>query len=89
MSDWFYKPIGSKASLAGLIHDTTSIRMFFLVDRNFVAQTSVAEKFPWASKYVTTRVEDEAYSFMGLFGVVSPSSMERDSMLFEDFKRRS
>ncbi|KAH8787860.1 HET domain-containing protein, partial [Diaporthe sp. PMI_573] len=70
--DWGHEPIGSKASLAGLIHDITSIPILLLVDRNFIPQASVAEKMSWASKRVTTRVEDEAYSLMGLFAVHIP-----------------
>ncbi|KAK2602702.1 hypothetical protein N8I77_009211 [Diaporthe amygdali] len=70
--DWHHKPIGSKASLASLLHKITSIPVLFLVDRNFISQASVAEKLSWASKRVTTRVEDEAYCLMGLFGVHIP-----------------
>ena len=30
---------------------------------------SVAEKFSWAAKRMTTCIEDKAYSLMGIFGV--------------------
>ena len=33
---------------------------------------SVAERMSWASNRTTTRVEDEAYSLMGIFGVNMP-----------------
>jgi len=34
---------------------------------------SVAQKMSWAYKIETTRIEDMAYSLMGLFGVNMPS----------------
>lgn len=70
--DWHHEPIGSKASLAGLLHEITSIPVSVLVDRNLVSQASVAQKMSWASKRITARLEDEAYCLMGLFGVHIP-----------------
>ncbi|KAK1535949.1 HET domain-containing protein [Colletotrichum paranaense] len=57
-----------------LIHDITSINVIALstefeaVHQNF----SVAEKMSWAAKRETTRIEDKAYSLMGLFDVNMP-----------------
>ena len=35
-------------------------------------EASVAQKMSWASKRETTRIEDRAYSLMGLFGINMP-----------------
>lgn len=37
-----------------------------------LAVFSVTERMSWASSSTTTRIEDEAYSLMGLFGVNMP-----------------
>ncbi|KAK0609667.1 heterokaryon incompatibility protein-domain-containing protein [Bombardia bombarda] len=39
---------------------------------NHIHQVSVARKMYWASSRITTRIEDEAYCLMGLFGVNMP-----------------
>jgi hypothetical protein len=56
--------IGSKASLDELIKATTGISDLL----NYKA-ASVAQKMSWASKRETTRIEDQAYCLLGLFGV--------------------
>ncbi|KAF8858587.1 hypothetical protein BDZ45DRAFT_591066, partial [Acephala macrosclerotiorum] len=59
--------IGTKSSLQPLLSEVTGIMDF----RKF-GQASIAQKMSWASKRETTRIEDGAYSLMGLFGVNTP-----------------
>jgi hypothetical protein len=59
--------IGTRSSLGRLISSITGID-----DLNNWEKASVAQKMSWAAKRVTTRVEDSAYSLLGLFGVNMP-----------------
>jgi hypothetical protein len=63
--DW--KEIGTKLRMRKLIESVTGITHLI----NFEL-ASVAQKNSWASKRQTTRVEDQAYCLMGLFGVNMP-----------------
>lgn len=68
-SRWSTKIIGSKSSLADLISKITGVQKHILMDREKIHTASVAQKMSWASRRQTTRVEDEAYSLLGIFGV--------------------
>lgn len=68
--DW--EVIGTKTSLAATIAIITRIDEKILLGGN-LSEISVAKKMSWASGRRTTRVEDEAYSLMGLFGVHMPT----------------
>ncbi|RPD57941.1 HET-domain-containing protein [Lentinus tigrinus ALCF2SS1-7] len=65
--DW--KVLGTKASLASVLEQITGIDADVLTFRRSVSEVSVARRMWWASSRHTTRVEDRAYSLMGLFGV--------------------
>ena len=67
--DW--TEIGTKASLQTLISDLTGIDNQILLN-NDAGDVSVAQKMSWASKRETTRVEDQAYCLMGIFGINMP-----------------
>ncbi|KAL9634914.1 MAG: hypothetical protein Q9164_003799 [Protoblastenia rupestris] len=67
--DW--TEIGTKASLQTLISDLTGIDNQILLN-NDAGDVSVAQKLSWASKRETTRVEDQAYCLMGIFGINMP-----------------
>lgn len=64
--DWCF--IGTKMSLADDIKDITGIDQEVLITGNLDG-VSAAKKMSWASKRVTTKVEDEAYCLFGLFDV--------------------
>ncbi|KAG0699809.1 HET domain-containing protein [Suillus ampliporus] len=68
--DW--EEIGSKASFAPLIQRITRIERRVLLS-NHPGEISVATRMSWASGRLTTRVEDRAYSLLGLFGVYMPT----------------
>ncbi|KAE8451711.1 hypothetical protein EG329_003168 [Mollisiaceae sp. DMI_Dod_QoI] len=101
--DW--SVVGSRSSLVRTIAQTTGIdRSFFSDDllsvsrtsnhkHNRLGQFSVAQKMSWASKRQTTRVEDEAYCLLGIFGVNMPLLYGEGKMAFsrlqEEIMKRS
>ncbi|KAG0699402.1 heterokaryon incompatibility protein-domain-containing protein [Suillus ampliporus] len=66
--DW--SKIGTKATLASTLHEITHIRQEVLLGRSYTS--SIAEKMSWAAGRQTQRIEDRAYSLMGLFGIHMP-----------------
>ncbi|EIW59843.1 HET-domain-containing protein [Trametes versicolor FP-101664 SS1] len=65
--DWTM--IGTKASLASLLEGITGVDADVLTFRRELGDVSVARRMWWASARKTTRIEDEAYCLMGIFGV--------------------
>lgn len=63
---------GNKVELADLLHEITGIPLDILTGEAHCSLYSVAERMAWASKRNTTRMEDEAYSLMGLFDISMP-----------------
>ncbi|KAH7922558.1 HET-domain-containing protein [Leucogyrophana mollusca] len=68
--DWV--KIGTKASLSSIIARITGVDERVLLATLPLTEVSVARKMAWASRRQTTRVEDRAYSLMGIFGVHMP-----------------
>ncbi|KAI6152847.1 HET-domain-containing protein [Pisolithus thermaeus] len=68
--DW--APIGNKQHLAPVLEVITGIPHDVLTDGLVGKRLSVAQVMSWAAKRKTTRVEDRAYSVMGLFEVHMP-----------------
>ncbi len=64
--------MGTKLGLNKEIQQATGIQKTYLLDRHNIQDASVATKFSWASKRVTTRTEDVAYCLLGLMGVNMP-----------------
>jgi hypothetical protein len=67
--DWC--EIGTKLSLQRKVSEITGIPINALKFGN-VEYFSIAQRMSWASERLTTRIEDQAYSLMGLFGVNMP-----------------
>ncbi|KAI6042426.1 heterokaryon incompatibility protein-domain-containing protein, partial [Pisolithus marmoratus] len=65
-------PIGSKPRLAPILEKITRIPREVLTDGLVGKRLSVAQLMSWAADRKTTRMEDRAYSLMGLFGVNMP-----------------
>ncbi|PMD19924.1 HET-domain-containing protein [Hyaloscypha hepaticicola] len=63
--------IGTKHSLGSLISEITEIQVEALMGAK-LEDFSVAQRMCWASRRQTSRIEDEAYSLMGVFGVHMP-----------------
>ena len=66
---WRY--LGSRERLSAFISAVTSISNRILVSGDYT-NTSVAQRMCWASHRLTTRIEDIAYSLMGIFDVNMP-----------------
>ncbi|RPD56543.1 HET-domain-containing protein [Lentinus tigrinus ALCF2SS1-7] len=61
--------LGDKALFARLLEQVTGIDVNVLTFRVQLSSVPVAKRMQWASQRKTTRIEDEAYSLMGIFGV--------------------
>ncbi|EIW61117.1 uncharacterized protein TRAVEDRAFT_87287, partial [Trametes versicolor FP-101664 SS1] len=61
--------LGTKAGLASILEQVTRVDVDILVGRAPVHSASVARRMSWAATRETTRVEDEAYSLLGIFDV--------------------
>ncbi|KIK13039.1 hypothetical protein PISMIDRAFT_119680, partial [Pisolithus microcarpus 441] len=68
--DWVH--IGNKRHLAPVLARITGIPREVLTGGVAGKRLSVAQIMSWAAERKTTRVEDRAYSLMGLFGVNMP-----------------
>ncbi|KAL4063530.1 hypothetical protein V8B97DRAFT_1876750 [Scleroderma yunnanense] len=68
--DW--KHISDKRSLAGTLSHITRVPEHILTDGLSSNRPCVAQIMSWAAKRVTTRVEDRAYSLLGLLDVNMP-----------------
>ncbi|RDX41416.1 HET-domain-containing protein [Lentinus brumalis] len=69
--DWVV--IGPKWRLAPLLEKVTGIDRRVLTHKRSLDDVSIACRMSWAAGRKTRRVEDEAYSLMGLFGVYMPT----------------
>lgn len=62
--DWL--KLGSRMDLANTISAASHIDLKILQNTRSLDSASVAEKMSWAARRETTRVEDIAYSLLGL-----------------------
>ena len=87
-----WKELGSRKSLIKLISRVTGIDAPFFIHR-ILGSYSIAQRMSWASRRCTTRLEDEAYCLMGLFGVSMPLLYGEGTMAFirlqEEIMKRS
>lgn len=67
-----WKYVGSKTVLKSFISKITGISEWVLMDGNQVSSTPVATRMSWAARRQTTRLEDVAYSLLGIFDVNMP-----------------
>ncbi|PIL33594.1 hypothetical protein GSI_04217 [Ganoderma sinense ZZ0214-1] len=67
-ADWS-KIFGNKVELAPVLEQVTGVSSRVLRREVHPFVVGVAERLSWASNRNTTRVEDEAYCLMGLFGI--------------------
>ncbi|TBU51618.1 hypothetical protein BD310DRAFT_890577 [Dichomitus squalens] len=69
--DWSF--IGSKAGLAVVLEERTGIELEVLLHKRSLHDVSVAKRMSWAADRETTRVEDRAYSLLGIFDINMPA----------------
>ena len=67
-----FEYIGRKSHMARLISIITGIDIYILLVPEGLSDICIARKMSWASSRMTTRIEDEAYCLLGLFGVNIP-----------------
>jgi hypothetical protein len=68
-SQWIY--LTKKHSSLGVIRAVTGIPEYVLATGD-LSRASVAQKMAWSSKRTTSRIEDLAYSLLGIFKVCMP-----------------
>ncbi|KAI3012708.1 hypothetical protein CBS147346_449 [Aspergillus niger] len=68
--DW--KEFGTKKDMHGLLSQITGIPSDILTGTKNLESISIAQRMSWAARRVTTRVEDQAYSLLGIFGINMP-----------------
>ncbi|KAL1949700.1 hypothetical protein VTO73DRAFT_8581 [Trametes versicolor] len=64
-----WKHLGTKFGSADLLHDITGIDPEVLTFHRALQHVSVARRMSWASRRETSRIEDQAYSLLGIFDV--------------------
>ncbi|KAM5535936.1 hypothetical protein V8D89_010376 [Ganoderma adspersum] len=64
-----WKPLGTKSTLSRVIEEVTGVDRAILNQEQAVYTASVARRMSWASRRETSRVEDQAYSLLGIFGL--------------------
>ena len=70
-ADW--KVVGSKRDLVDVIEEITGVSAYALLHEEPLDKFSVAQRLSWASYRQTTRVEDRAYSLLGIFKINIPT----------------
>ncbi|ETS80699.1 hypothetical protein PFICI_08228 [Pestalotiopsis fici W106-1] len=68
--DWILR--GNKKSLQHQLSQITDIELGVLANSEDLSSIPVARKMAWAAKRKTTRIEDIAYSLLGIFNVNMP-----------------
>lgn len=64
--------LGTKEKLAGYLSQVTGIVLAVLVGASSPSSCSIAQRMSWAAKRKTERIEDRAYSLLGIFDVSMP-----------------
>ncbi|EPE10910.1 het domain-containing protein [Ophiostoma piceae UAMH 11346] len=70
--DASWKYIGDKVKFVDAIFKKTNVPRRILANQAEPSQYSLARRMSWAAGRTTTRVEDVAYSLLGIFGVNMP-----------------
>ncbi|KPI44746.1 Vegetative incompatibility protein HET-E-1 [Cyphellophora attinorum] len=73
---------GSKTELVDAIQSITGIEAWVLVSSASLSTVPLAKRMSWAANRQTTRVEDMAYSLLGIFDVNLPLIYGEDSKAF-------
>ena len=78
--DWTV--IGTKHNLFDLIEEITGIPSEVLLSVEPLDEFSVAQRLSWAAHRETTRVEDRAYSLLGIFNINMPTLYGEGELAF-------
>ena len=74
--------LGQLKELVGAVSKITGIKDSVLRKEEWIESCSVACRMSWAARRETSRIEDEAYSLLGLFGINMPLLYGEGSMAF-------
>ena len=74
--------LGSKHMLAHEVEQITGIDRHILTHKRSLDTVSVAQRMSWAARRQTTRVEDRAYSLLGIFGINIPTIYGEGELAF-------
>lgn len=89
-SDW--AEIGTRDNMREALAKVTNIDRHFF-NHGVLSRYSIAQRMSWAAKRQTTRIEDQAYCLLGLFGVNMPLLYGEGEMAFvrlqEEIMRRT
>jgi hypothetical protein len=83
--DWTH--IGNKTEFIDPLELVTGIEKDVLLGQKSFLDCSIAQRMSWASKRETTRLEDRAYSLLGLFNVSIPLLYGEGSKAFLRLQR--
>ncbi|PIL35459.1 hypothetical protein GSI_02186 [Ganoderma sinense ZZ0214-1] len=70
---WDWAPIGPKYAFADLIEEIAGICVEALVHYERLDRFSVAQRLSWTARWETRRVEDQAYSLLGILDIHMPT----------------
>jgi hypothetical protein len=79
----------SDEKLPGILADITRIPKGYLNGKEHVERASIAQRMSWAANRETKRVEDIAYSLLGIFGVNMAMLYGEGHRLSKDSKKKS
>ncbi|KAI0745985.1 hypothetical protein C8Q76DRAFT_665356 [Earliella scabrosa] len=77
-----WQVLGTKFTLAHVLAPLTGIQKSILSFEASLSSVSVAARMSWAAKRQTTRVEDQAYSLLGIFDINMPTLYGEGSRAF-------
>lgn len=80
--DGMKNALGTKEDLRDEIYQRTNVPVRILSGRADLDDVCVAQRMPWAAGRQTTRLEDYAYSLMGIFGIHMPLLYSEGQMAF-------
>ena len=80
--------LGTKHSLALVLESVTRILVSLLRNEDELSSFSAAQRLSWAADRETTRVEDQAYSLLGIFGIYMTTLYGEGTRAFERLQEK-
>lgn len=78
-----WKRLGDKTELENFLSDRTGIPGSIFSGKDSLGSISIAQRMSWAAGRQTSRIEDQAYCLMGIFGINMPLLYgERENAFF-------
>ncbi|TBU24231.1 heterokaryon incompatibility protein-domain-containing protein [Dichomitus squalens] len=80
--------LGTKHGLASVLESITRIPASLLRNEEDIGSFSAAQRMSWAADRETTRVEDQAYSLLGIFGIHMTTLYGEGTRAFERLQEK-